>query len=115
MALLNELWTNSGRILYFLFHPSPIACLGEKLEIYVTTPLSPDGSFWVQQASAEESEFVQMVERLQKEYEDSPPSPFFFSPGNICAAQFSEDHCWYRSRVEGVVKDKVGRGQGGFI
>lgn len=82
----------------------------------MTTPLLTDGSFWVQLASAELAEFQQMVEQLQRSCQEEPPTPVFFSPGDICAAQFSEDSCWYRARVEGITEGEVGEeGEGGGI
>lgn len=87
-----------------------LACcvlIGDAVDVYVTTPLSSSGSFWVQLASAEEAEFLEMVERLQKYCHEEPPTPVFFSPGDICAAQFSDDSCWYRAKVEGITMDKV--------
>lgn len=75
--------------------------------MYVTTPLSPDGSFWVQLLSSELSQFQDMVESLQRLCGEEPPTPIFFSPGDICAAQFSEDGCWYRAKVEEIIKDEA--------
>ena len=83
----------------------------------MTTPLSSDGSFWVQLLSVEQPEFHGMVEALQLRCGgEEPPTPVFFSPGDVCAAQFSEDGCWYRACVEESVRNKVRRepwGEGG--
>ena len=79
------------------------------MEVYVTTPLSPTGSFWVQLAcEAEREEFHSMVEDLQRCCQEEPPTPVFFNPGDFCAARFSEDECWYRAKVEEIVKGEVG-------
>lgn len=51
-----------------------------------------------------------MVEELQRCCREEPPTPVFFSQGDVCAAQFSEDECWYRARVEKIVKSEVRRG-----
>lgn len=48
-----------------------------------------------------------MVEELQRCCREEPPTPVFFSPGDVCVAQFSEDNGWYRARVEEVVGNKV--------
>ena len=76
----------------------------------MTTPLSPDGSFWIQLAAAEQREFQSMVEELQKCCREEPPTPVFFNPGDLCAAQFSEDSCWYRAKVEEIVEGEVSLG-----
>lgn len=81
----------------------------------MTTPLSLDGSFWVQLSGADQPEFQAMVEELQRRCREEPPTPVFFSPGDVCAAQFSEDSCWYRARVEGVVGNKVSSSYGGVL
>ena len=79
----------------------------QKYDVFVTTPLLKHGTFWLQLATTEEPAFLEMVERLQVCCTEEPPTPVFFSPGDYCAAQFSEDECWYRARVEEVVKNKV--------
>ena len=78
----------------------------------MTSPLSQDGLFWVQLSSMEQPEFQAMVEALQRRCGEEPPTPVFFSPGDVCAAQFSEDSCWYRARVEEVVGNKVSHVRG---
>ena len=51
-----------------------------------------------------------MVEELQKCCREEPPTPIFFNPGDLCAAQFSEDSCWYRAKVEEIVEGEVSLG-----
>ena len=102
---------------YFYFHFSSTKCLpsffylmvrtDQKYDMFVTTLLLKDGTFWLQLATVEEPAFLEMVERLQVRCMEEPPTPVLFSPGDYCAAQFSEDEYWYRARVEEVVKNKV--------
>ena len=89
--------------------------IGDEPEVYVTTPLSPDGSFWIQLAAAEQREFQSMVEELQKCCREEPPTPIFFNPGDLCAAQFYEDSCWYRAKVEEIVEGEVSLGGWGSL
>ena len=76
--------------------------------MFVTTPISEDGTFYAQLTSAEEPLFVEMVDRLQKFCTEQYPTPVFFNRGDLCAAQFSEDECWYRAHVEDIIKNQVG-------
>lgn len=34
-------------------------------------------------------------------------TPVFFGPGDVCAALFSEDECWYRAIIEQYEKEEV--------
>ena len=34
-------------------------------------------------------------------------TPVFFGPGDVCAALFSEDDCWYRAEIEAFKEGKV--------
>ena len=77
-----------------------IQLLGEKYDVFITTPLSVDGTFNVQLSSAEGPAFTQMTEQLQQHCKEQMPSATVFGIGDVCAAQFSEDECWYRARVE---------------
>ena len=86
---------------------SSVSVPGDEYEVYVTTPLLSDGSFWAQLCSAEGAEFQDMVERLQRCCGEEPPTPVFFNPGDVCAAIFSEDSCWYRARVEEIIGMQV--------
>ena len=56
-----------------------------------------------------------MVEELQKSCREEPPTPIFFNPGDLCAAQFSEDSCWYRAKVEEIVEGEVSLGGWGSL
>ena len=81
--------------------------------MFVTTPLSVDGTFNVQLASAEGPAFTQMVEQLQQRCKEQLPSAIVFGSGDVCAALFSEDECWYRARVERKEGEQVSGWVGG--
>ena len=55
------------------------------------------------------------MEELQKCCREEPPTPIFFNPGDLCAAQFSEDSCWYRAKVEETVEGEVSLGGWGSL
>ena len=74
------------------------------MDIYITTGLSPDGSFWAQPPTT--PEYDAMMERLQ-DLEKDILTPIFFNAGDLCAAIYSEDDYWYRARVEDVAKGVV--------
>ena len=85
------------------------ACKGAELDVYVTTSLSPDGSFWAQ-LSLEDPSYDAMAEELKMKLSESRDimTPVFFNAGDLCAGLYSEDDNWYRARVvgarEGVVR-----------
>ena len=85
-----------------------LALIDHNYDVFVNTLLLKDGTFWLQLATVEEPAFLEMVERLQVRCTEEPPTPVFFSPGDYCAAQFSENKCWYRAHIEEVVENKVG-------
>ena len=81
---------------------------GAELEVYVTTSLSPDGTFWAQ-LSLDDPSYDAMVEELKLKLSESRDimTPVFFNAGDLCAGVFSEDESWYRARVVGALEGKV--------
>ena len=92
--------------------PSSVSA-GAEVEAYVTTGLSADGVFWAQVEGGREH--TAMLKRLQEVVGETKGlyTPVFFSPGDLCTAQFSEDNLWYRARVESIQGEKVSGGGGG--
>ena len=90
---------------------------GAEVEAYVTTGLSSDGGFWAQVEGSKEH--TAMLKRLQEVVGETKGlyTPVFFSPGDLCTAQFSEDNFWYRGRVESIQGEMVswGEGRGGEV
>ena len=87
--------------------------VGAEVEAYVTTDLSSDGLFWAQVEGSREH--TTMLKRLQEVVGETKGlyTPVFFSPGDLCTAQFSEDNLWYRARVESIQGEMVSGGRGG--
>ena len=87
---------------------------GSELTLFVTTDLDTDGSFWAHQEATPpyEALFEQLQDRTS-EIKDQY-TPVFFTEGNLCTAQFSEDDSWYRGRIEGS-KDQEVRGGGVYV
>ncbi|XP_064395430.1 uncharacterized protein LOC135342590 isoform X2 [Halichondria panicea] len=79
----------------------PSVKLGSELTLFVTTDLDTDGSFWAHQEATPpyEALFEQLQDRTS-EIKDQY-TPVFFTEGDLCTAQFSEDDSWYRGRIEG--------------
>ena len=73
----------------------------------MTTDMETDGSFW---AHLEETPtYKAMFEKLQRQTSDIKENytPVFFSEGDLCSAQFSEDGSWYRGRIVGSKGQEV--------
>ena len=92
--------------------PSSVSA-GAEVEAYVTTGLSADGVFWAQVEGGREH--TAMLKRLQEVVGETKGlyTPVFFSPGDLCTAQFSEDNLWYRARVESIQGERVSGGREG--
>lgn len=90
--------------------PSSVSA-GAEVEAYVTTGLSADGAFWAQVEGGREH--TAMLKRLQEVVGETKGlyTPVFFSPGDLCTAQFSEDNLWYRARVESIQGERVSGGR----
>ena len=65
---------------------------GAELEVYVTTSLSPDGTFWAQ-LSLDDPSYNSRAGELKLKLSESGDimTPVFFNAGDLCAGMFSED------------------------
>ncbi|KAM4034310.1 tudor domain-containing protein 1 [Anomaloglossus baeobatrachus] len=72
--------------------------VGDRFEILVTVIHDP-GMFFCQKVQ-NAKQLEEVMEKMRHCYSTSLPSPQFSpAPGEICAAQFSEDNAWYRASV----------------
>ena len=78
----------------------------------MATELSPEGSFWCQllldqEAEASYSCLQDDLQTASDRAEGEAFTPVFYSEGDMCVAQFSEDGNWYRARIERVISGMV--------
>lgn len=67
----------------------------------VVTEIENPSCLWVQLCTAEALERQnKLKELLQVSYCDSVYENYVPSSGEVCVAQFSLDHCWYRAKVD---------------
>lgn len=73
----------------------------EDLFEVVVTEVDNPSCFWVQLCTSEALERQNKLKNLlQVTYFDSLYENFVPSSGEVCVAQFSLDHCWYRAKVD---------------
>lgn len=93
----------------YIHQCKPILTKGAEVEVFVTTSLSEDGSFWAQLSLEDPAAYDDLAERLEERLSvmKEVMTPVFFNVGDLCAGLFSEDGSWYRARVISVNDGRV--------
>ncbi|XP_040596612.1 tudor and KH domain-containing protein-like [Mesocricetus auratus] len=82
----------------FIFHPDKF------LDVYVSASENPN-HFWIQFIDSVSFNYEKLMIEMTGHYESSLPEDLTVNVGDIVAARYSIDGCWYRAKILGTLEN----------